>query len=568
MEFGKEPLPCAQAQCGVRRVIFRFGVPFVSGRGSAILRGPPFTVRRRGTVKYRKAALTSALLASAALFALQTVRADDGSAELHEFSADIKVGHIPEFITFADPLNITGDDTGNAAGWIVSYAISFGQKTPPGPAYAYVELYGDCNWVHCPYGKAVSMAPEQALSCSVHYISNTDYKEWPCRFSVNATRDTFHIEGLTFRFVPEPEAELDLKASYKTGPIVVTDVGGACVPARYSLATFTETTENAQYDFAGLATRKDWSCDGVDAVATPEMDAASRIHEAHLTLTPQPVSPIELNQHGLTGGWINAATPGEGFLFEDYPGIGDFTAGWYTYDVESGGANKQRWYVMQGSATDNPAQVDFSILSGWNGNFDAKPNVPMYVNGYATMRLDSCTHGTLEYFFYDGRQGSIKLQRYTPNVDCVEPGQAVPAAPEQYLLSGNWVDPDVVGQGIQFEFSPEIGLLFATWYTYAPAHVDPEQRGGLTAQRWFTFQSLGVDPDAKEIHDIGIYSTTEGVFNSSHPTATEQVGTADLVFDSCYDATLSYHMTAGENAGSSRDIHLKRVGPAPEGCNF
>ncbi|TLY50710.1 MAG: Ig-like domain repeat protein, partial [Gammaproteobacteria bacterium] len=71
---------------------------------------------------------------------------------------------------------------------------------------------------------------------------------------------------------------------------------------------------------------------------------------------------VFLDQFGLTGTWYNAATSGQGFLLVSYPdlagaGTGVIAGGWFTFDVVSGGADKQRWYSFSGNARSIDAQA-------------------------------------------------------------------------------------------------------------------------------------------------------------------------------------------------------------------
>ena len=58
-----------------------------------------------------------------------------------------------------------------------------------------------------------------------------------------------------------------------------------------------------------------------------------------------------------------------------------------------------------------------------------------------------------------------------------------------------------------------------------------------------------------------LYETTGGIFNqpSSPPPTTVQVGTAQLFFNTCSSATLTYSFTAGSFAGQQGTELLSRV---------
>ncbi len=279
---------------------------------------------------------------------------------------------------------------------------------------------------------------------------------------------------------------------------------------------------------------------------------------------------VDLDQHGLTGSWYNPATSGQGFEIEVYPdvaapGQGQFFAGWFTYDATAVGS--RRWYGLTGNVSKASPTAALQIFDVEGGNLDAPPSVGATgALGQATIQFSDCNSGSLVYRFTDGsnRSGTIPLSRLTPNVTCSPTGDNGSAASD-YLLSGNWYNPDTSGQGFIFDFSPSINNVFAAWYTFA--HTG-QRIGGPLSQAWFTLQSAQFVPGMTSLDNIAIVETIGGLFDNPAAVTPQQVGTANIAFQSCAAMTLAYTFTGGENKGLSGTINLRRVGPAPLGCSL
>jgi Leucine-rich repeat (LRR) protein len=284
-----------------------------------------------------------------------------------------------------------------------------------------------------------------------------------------------------------------------------------------------------------------------------------------------------LNQFGWTGAWYNPATSGQGILFQVYPDVGGtgnglIGGGWFTYDVNSGGEDRKRWYTLTGPVSSSSSTATLDIISPTGGNFNAAPvinsgNSSNYV-GHATLNFTDCTHGYLSYSFTDGsgRVGNIPLSRLDSNVTC-DPtkGAGNGTAAGTFLLSGGWYTPSTSGQGLLFDINPLTNVTFAGWYTYAP---NGQTTNGGASQRWYTLQIGSANVGVTPLNNIGIYSTQGGVFDAPSTVTTPQVGTASIAFNSCSSMVLNYNFTAGTNAGLSGSINLVRVGPAPTGCSL
>ncbi len=280
---------------------------------------------------------------------------------------------------------------------------------------------------------------------------------------------------------------------------------------------------------------------------------------------PPPAAP-DLNQHGLTGSWYKAATSGQGIEVEIFPnpssGTGSIFVSWFTYDTVAGGADRQRWYTVQGPVATGQPNAALTIYQNTGGNFTAPPVTNAQAVGTATLSFDTCTSGQMSYAFTDGtgRTGTIPLTRLTQNVTCSTTSQHPTNA--DFGLSGNWFNAATSGQGLTIEVNSNSNALFAAWYTYLPSGSTL----GAAGQRWYTAQ--GDFTPGKRSIPVTIYETTGGMFDTATPPRqkTTPVGSGTLAFQSCSAATFAYNFTGGSSIGLSGLIALSRVGPVPPGC--
>jgi hypothetical protein len=96
----------------------------------------------------------------------------------------------------------------------------------------------------------------------------------------------------------------------------------------------------------------------IDSKGMPIPNVATNLAGASASVVPvpPPAARPDLNQHGLTGSWYEAATSGQGVEIEIYPdltapGTGLAFMSWFTYDSAVGGAERQRWSTRTPAAT-------------------------------------------------------------------------------------------------------------------------------------------------------------------------------------------------------------------------
>lgn len=291
--------------------------------------------------------------------------------------------------------------------------------------------------------------------------------------------------------------------------------------------------------------------------------------EAHAWLTQQQGTP--LNQHGITGNFYNPTTPGQGLKLEVFPnsngpGQGYIIGGWFTFDTVAGGADRHRWFTVEGIiANGTTSSVNVDILTRYDGNFAQGPSPPITPVGSGTLSFDNCNEASLSYSLPSPYgSGQIPLVRLLPNISCTPQGGGT--GHNDYKFSGNWYTPAFGGQGLMLEINPTEAYLFGLWFTFRPAG---QTGSGPASQRWLSLQK-SYAPGSRAIHAIPIGEMlASGRFNDPTllPTLTE-VGTATLQFHSCSDATLSYTLSSGTFAGMSGSLDLTRVGPVPSGCVY
>ena len=347
---------------------------------------------------------------------------------------------------------------------------------------------------------------------------------------------------------------------------IIVGIGNVSAPTKgtvtYFVANgFAESSYVIYKPFPGQSGIDTWTYQGSGPRGTTTIRTAS-------VSIAQAVGPstVDLNQHGLTGSWYEAATSGQGFEVEVFAnpssGTGATFVSWFTYDTVIGGAERQRWYTAQGPVVTGQPNAALTIYRNTGGNFNAPPVTNAQAVGTATLSFDTCSSGQLTYSFTDGtgRTGTVPLTRLTQNMTCSTTTSYPTNA--DFALSGNWYDPATSGQGMTVEVNPGSGAFFAAWYTYVPNGAGT----GAAGQRWYTAQAA-FTPGLRSI-PVTIYETTGGVFDTPTPPGqkTVSVGTGTMAFQSCSAATFTYNVTGGSSSGASGTIALKRAGPVPAGC--
>lgn len=124
----------------------------------------------------------------------------------------------------------------------------------------------------------------------------------------------------------------------------------------------------------------------------------------------------------LSGNWYDAATSGQGFVFEVNPLSPIVFFAWYTYAPggQAAGAAGQRWFTGSGTFNAGTHTAPLTLYETTGGVFDtAKPMTQASVAvGTATITFASCTSAQLTFNFTGGANaghaGMINLTRVGP----------------------------------------------------------------------------------------------------------------------------------------------------------
>ncbi len=132
--------------------------------------------------------------------------------------------------------------------------------------------------------------------------------------------------------------------------------------------------------------------------------------------------------YGLTGPWYNQTTSGQGLYVDVVPSFNPplVAVAWFTFDKESGGQERQRWFTGIGPYEEGGDRVQLTLFRTTGGRFDmTTPPAQTETVGSALLVFESCLSATFSYNLElgsqaqpDARSGSIALQRTTPDVVC------------------------------------------------------------------------------------------------------------------------------------------------------
>ena len=258
---------------------------------------------------------------------------------------------------------------------------------------------------------------------------------------------------------------------------------------------------------------------------------------------------------GHSGAWFNPDTSGQGLLIDTEPESEFMFLAWFAYtDSNSGNPNEQHWLTAQGTFSDTTAVLP--VYQTLGGKFDDPQTVSSSAIGTIELSFDDCANGLASYTIDTwGVDGSFPLSRVIPGSENVCSGLAVAdysGLVENDGWDGAWYDPDTAGQGFLIDAHPgpdADDFIFIAWFTYGDANE--------SGQRWLTAQGPMNGTQA----DIAVYETMGGSFDDQTAVSSEQIGTMNIVFNSCNSASLTYELTSESLSGS---IDIERVIPGTE----
>lgn len=113
--------------------------------------------------------------------------------------------------------------------------------------------------------------------------------------------------------------------------------------------------------------------------------------------------PFGIN-FGLTGGWFNAETGGQGIMIEIISGSSQLFLTWFTYEAAAGkiGSPDHRWLSGLGTYDGNRVEIDLQVTSGglFDDPIDVERTAPGTI-GSVVLEFQSCTQGTMTYDIAD-----------------------------------------------------------------------------------------------------------------------------------------------------------------------
>lgn len=122
-------------------------------------------------------------------------------------------------------------------------------------------------------------------------------------------------------------------------------------------------------------------------------------------------------------------------------------------------------------------------------------------------------------------------------------------------LTGSWFNPATGGQGFLFDVVLRDMEVVVYWFTY------DQEAGGPDSQRWMVAQGPfeeGGDTVAMEVIQV-----TGGVFDDPEPVEPRVIGSAELVFHDCFNATMTYNLDFDGDATNvvAGTIPITRLSP-------
>lgn len=146
------------------------------------------------------------------------------------------------------------------------------------------------------------------------------------------------------------------------------------------------------------------------------------------------VTGFEINA-GLSGAWFNAATAGQGWLFDviDDGVRKEVFVAWFTYrveppdgdDADTFGSTQHRWLTASGSFDGDTAML--TIFRNTGGVFNDPTPTTLEAIGTMTIRFFDCFSGEISFDFDDDAipDATVSIIRLSPDAFCID--LAVPA---------------------------------------------------------------------------------------------------------------------------------------------
>ena len=120
-------------------------------------------------------------------------------------------------------------------------------------------------------------------------------------------------------------------------------------------------------------------------------------------------------------------------------------------------------------------------------------------------------------------------------------------------LNGSWYNAATSGQGMFFDYFPNIDKLFLAWFTFDTVDLSETLSANLgnANQRWLT--GLGSINHETNTVTFDMISTSGGLFDNPQAVTNSEagsIGTVTITFADCANATVDYNLTSPAVSGS------------------
>jgi hypothetical protein len=169
-------------------------------------------------------------------------------------------------------------------------------------------------------------------------------------------------------------------------------------------------------------------CDGGPAIVEPDPQAfiantGGVICFWSYTVVEELDSPPDFAiNEGLSGGWFNPATPGQGLFVDVIAQRNVIFLGWFNYGADGPTGrpeDEHAWITAEGHLEPGAGTATLDALLTTGGRFDDPTPTTTRGIGQIDVTFSDCDHGSLRYVFDDGRAGEFPLQRIASRPGCV-----------------------------------------------------------------------------------------------------------------------------------------------------
>lgn len=122
-------------------------------------------------------------------------------------------------------------------------------------------------------------------------------------------------------------------------------------------------------------------------------------------------------------------------------------------------------------------------------------------------------------------------------------------------LTGSWYNPEKSGQGFLFDVVQSQMQLVVYWFTF------DDEMGGPEGQRWMIAQGDIIEGQNTVVMEV--LQVTDGLFDDPKDVTVTTVGSAQLEFEDCTTATMTYDLDfdGDESNNITGTIPIERLSP-------